>query len=143
MYAETSWSTRSRARSAPGYRRAIQPSFAAYGDSAYLVALEGFRAVQGQINRSAADFAVLLGDNIYDSGRHDEADARYDASISPEAAQWTASYIDYYAVGNHETFTENGQPSRDTFAVPIPRAGVSAHVQPARSEPPEHKYSFD
>jgi hypothetical protein len=124
-------------------------SFAAYGDSAFVLNNDGFRAVQARVNQSSADFTLLLGDNIYEVGRHDEADARFSASFSPEATEWVASRIDYFAAGNHDIAFQpdisfgTGQPSRDNFSVPVPRAGINAHAEPPASEPPEHNYSFD
>ena len=39
-------------------------SFAAYGDSVWTPQIETFRAVQAQINSSASEFAILLGDTV-------------------------------------------------------------------------------
>ena len=117
--------------------------FAAYGDSAYIPTIQNFRAVQGQINQSPAVFGLLLGDNIYNNGRHDQADARFDPLLNPEAAEWIASHIDYFSIGNHDIFTEGGKPSRELFSVPQPVAGVNAPAAPPASEPPEHSFSFD
>ena len=118
-------------------------SFAAYGDSAYRGNISGFRQVQGQINQKDLDFSLLLGDNIYDSGSQTEADLRFDASINPEAAEWSASHIDYVAFGNHDVRTGGGDPTEDNYSVPIPTVGIDSSVAPPSSETPEHNYSFD
>ena len=125
-------------------RAAPEPfSFAAYGDSAILDnRLEGFRSVQRTINASTAQFSLLLGDNIYDSGTHQEADARFDPALNPEATSWIANHVDYLAIGNHD-FGSNGQASRDSFSMPTPVAGVNAFVAPGENEVPEFFSSFD
>ena len=118
-------------------------SFAAYGDSAYRGNIGGFRSVQNRINQSGVDFSLLLGDNIYDSGSQTEADLRFDRTINPEAAEWTASHIDYVAFGNHDVRTDGGDPTEDNYSVPIPQVGIDSLVAPPSSETPEHNYSFD
>ena len=118
-------------------------SFAAYGDSAYRGNIKGFREVQGQINKKDLDFSLLLGDNIYDSGKQTEADLRFDKTINPEATAWNSSHIDYVAFGNHDVRTGNGDPTEDNYSVPIPVVGVDSPVAPPSSETPEHNYSFD
>ncbi|MCA9212572.1 MAG: metallophosphoesterase [Planctomycetales bacterium] len=118
-------------------------TFAAYGDSSVPgKPLENFRAVQRAINSSDAEFAVLLGDNIYDSGTHDEADARFTREQNPEATDWIASHIDYFAIGNHELFG-SGIASLDSYSMPIPVAGVNAHAEPPEDEVGEFFGSFD
>ena len=122
-------------------------SFAAYGDSAYTPDIVNFRAVQGQINQSDAAFAVLLGDAVYNVGSHPESDARFDATINPEATTWNSGHIDYLGFGNHDIGTASGQPSEENFASPIPEDGGSgpatAPAEPPASERDEHNYSFD
>lgn len=118
-------------------------TFAAYGDSAEPGApLENFRAVQRAINASDSDFAVLLGDNIYSSGSHEQADSRFDPRMNPEATDWIASHVDYMAIGNHELFS-GGQPSLDSFSTPLPEAGVNAFASPPEGEKAEFYGSFD
>jgi len=117
-------------------------SFAAYGDSA-AGGSAGFRAVQGRINQSGAAFAVLLGDNAYSSGSHAEYDARFEPSINPEAAAWTASHLDYVSFGNHDIATAAGLPTEQLYAAPVPVAGVTAPAAPPAGERPEHNYSWD
>ena len=118
-------------------------TFAAYGDSADINDIQPFRDVQARINTVDPAFAVLLGDNVYDSGTHNESDARFDPTINPEAAAWTAGHIDYVGFGNHDVATDGGQPGEDNFSVPVPVAGVTAPAEPPASEPMEHNYSFD
>ena len=72
-------------------------SFAAYGDSAVNDdRISGFRNVQKRIAEHEVDFAVLLGDNIYETGSHNDADARFDPDRNPEATDWIASHVDYF-----------------------------------------------
>ncbi len=118
-------------------------SFVAYGDSANLADVSGFRDVQSRINTIAPAFSLLLGDNAYESGTHSEADARFDPSVNPEAAAWIASHVDYFSFGNHDSYTSDGQPSIENFAVPVPVSGVTAPAAPPASETDEHNYSFD
>ncbi len=118
-------------------------SFVAYGDSATRAALTPFRNVHSRINRIDTDLVILLGDNAYEDGSHADLDARFDPRLSPEATKWNAGHIDYFAIGNHDVRTAAGRPSRDSFSVPIPVAGVSAPASPPPGEHPEHNYSFD
>ena len=117
-------------------------SFAAYGDSASGDA-SGFRQVQSRVNQIDPAFTVLLGDNVYNSGTHDESDARFDPTVNPEATEWIAGHIDYLGLGNHDVGTSSGQPSEDNFSVPIPVAGVNAPFAPPASERSEHNFSWD
>lgn len=118
-------------------------TFAAYGDSADINDIAPFRSVQDRINTVDPAFAVLLGDNVYDSGTHNESDARFDPDINPEAAAWTAGHIDYVGFGNHDVATDGGQAGEDNFSVPIPIAGVTAPASVPAAEQLEHNYSFD
>ncbi|MEY4566892.1 MAG: hypothetical protein RLY14_1862, partial [Planctomycetota bacterium] len=116
-------------------------SFAAYGDSASGAAT-GFRQVQSRINQVDPAFAVLLGDNVYSSGSHQESDARFDPVVNPEAAAWMASHIDYLGLGNHDVGTGSGLPTEQNYSVPIPVAGVTAPAAPT-NERDEHNFSWD
>ncbi|MFT5527870.1 MAG: hypothetical protein ACI9HK_005856, partial [Pirellulaceae bacterium] len=118
-------------------------SFVAYGDSADPANIQRFRDVQSRINQVDPAFAVLLGDNVYESGSHIESDSRFDATINPEAAAWTAGKIDYVGYGNHDEVTGGGDPTELNFSAPIPVAGITSSVQPPVSEMPERNYSFD
>ncbi|MCY2966854.1 MAG: metallophosphoesterase [Planctomycetota bacterium] len=120
-------------------------SFVAYGDSASLNSNTGFRNVQNRINIIDPQFAVLLGDNVYESGTHAESDARFDPDLNPEAAAWMASHIDYLGLGNHDVIYSgnDGRESEENYSVPIPVAGVTAPVAPPTSERPEHNFSWD
>jgi hypothetical protein len=82
--------------------------------------------VQGQINQIDPDFAVLLGDNIYDKGDHIEADGRFHSEANPEAAEWIAGHIDYFGIGNHDgpilgTEKPYDEPSGLYFQQMLPR----------------------
>ncbi len=118
-------------------------TFAAYGDSADPDHADDFNDVLGALNSTEAAFAVLLGDNAYDDGRHSEFDVRFDPSTSLEAIEWSRSHIDYAAIGNHEMDTEDGWGHRATFASPQPIAGVSGPATPPSGFFPEHNFSFD
>ena len=128
-----------RTRVAPGNSKPF--SFAAYGDSATPQFIESFRGVQNQINAHGVDFAVLLGDNIYPDGTHQDADGRFTPTLNPEAIEWNQSHIDYLAVGNHDV--ETPLASQQLYSVPIPVAGVSSHLDVPLNEAPEFNYSFD
>ncbi len=118
-------------------------SFAAYGDSANVSSLGSFRLLQQRINQVDPEFSLLLGDNTYNDGSHDQIDARFDASLNPEAAAWNSGHIDYVSFGNHDVRTRSGQATEDSFSVPVPVVGVTAAASPPVSERPEHNYSFD
>lgn len=109
-------------------------SFATYGDSASLSGIDDFRQVQAEINRVDPDFSLLLGDNAYSNGTHQELDSRFDPQLSPEATDWIAGHIDYASIGNHDILTQGGRPTEESFSVPL--------NGPAR-ERPEHNYAFD
>ena len=132
-----SWTEGFRTRLARGDARPF--SFGAYGDSAAGAAPEPFDAVQRTLAGTAASFSLLLGDNAYESGTFADLDARFDPSISPAAAAWVASHVEYPAFGNHDVRTDGGAPTAASFAVPVP-AGSQL---PPPGEPPEHNYSFD
>ena len=117
--------------------------FVAYGDSADIDDLDGFRAVQSRINNVNPNFAVLTGDNVYPDGSHDDFDARFDPNLVPAATEWISSHIDFPTIGNHEEHAFFGQPHRDSFSLPIPSAGVSSPSEPPMTEREEHNYSFD
>lgn len=117
--------------------------FAAYGDSADAGNGKNFRSVQNRINLSDAEFALLLGDNAYPNGTHQQFDERFDPTLNPEATTWTASHIDYVSFGNHDIATDRGKPTEDNYSVPIPAAGVTSPVELPSPEPGERNYSFD
>jgi hypothetical protein len=130
-----------RTRLAPGDLREF--SFAAYGDSACGCDLAPFRAVQGSILDSDAAFTLLLGDNVYETGTHDEADARFRSDLSPEATLWRAGHIDYVAYGNHDIASDGrGRATEAAYGVPL-LTSRSAPVAPPVGERPGHDYSFD
>ena len=115
-------------------------SFVAYGDSADIDDIDPFRNVQSRISAVDPAFALLLGDNVYDSGTHSESDARFDAAINPEASAWNSGHIDYVGFGNHDVQTDG---SEINYSAPIPVGGVTAPVSGPAGEPDEHNYSFD
>ena len=99
--------------------------------------------MQSRINQLDPEFALLLGDNVYDTGTHLESDARFDPVSNPEAAAWMSTHIDYFGFGNHDVGSNNGQATEDNIAVPIPVAGVTSIAEPDATERPEHNYAFD
>jgi len=115
-------------------------SFVAYGDSADIDDINPFRNVQALISAIDPAFALLLGDNVYDSGTHSESDARFDATINPEAAAWNSGQIDYVAFGNHDVQTDGAEVN---YSAPIPVAGVTSSVSGPEGEPAKRNYSFD
>lgn len=119
-------------------------TFTAYGDSASGTST-GFKQVQTRINELAPDFNLLLGDNFYEFGTHENADARFSPELNPPATEWIAEHVDYFAIGNHDALLNpaGGQPSRDSYSVPIPIAGVNAYASPPAHDQPEHNFSFD
>jgi molybdopterin-binding protein len=133
---ETTFRTRLQAGDASSF------SFVAYGDSAYLENNNNFRVVQTRINQVDPDFALLLGDNVYQDGTVTEFDARFDPLLSPEAAEWTSNHLDFASFGNHDINSNAGLATELNYALPIPVAGVNAPAAPS-GERPEHNYSFD
>ena len=132
------------------FRTRLQPgdksefTFAAYGDSSALdEGTSGFRQVQQRINESDAAFSLLLGDNIYPSGSHAQADGRFSPEVNPEAVEWIASHVDYFAMGNHDIVASDGQPTLESFSMPTPVAGVNAFAAAPAGEAPESYGSFD
>ncbi|NNL47589.1 MAG: DUF4038 domain-containing protein, partial [Acidimicrobiia bacterium] len=119
-------------------------SFVAYGDSANPVNNAGFESVQAEINTTDAAFALLLGDNAYDTATTSELDARFTPLLAPAATTWNASHVDYLTFGNHELADglTNGEDTEAAFSVPVPLIGVTAPAAPV-GERPEHNYSFD
>ncbi len=85
----------------------------------------------------------MLGDNAYNEGSHQQLDSRLDHRVNPAAAEFISSHVDYFAYGNHDMVTDQGQPSRDNYSSPIPVAGVTSPVEPNSAELPENNYSWD
>lgn len=115
-------------------------AFAAYGDSAWSEEIAPFEAVQRAVGESGASFTLLLGDNAYNSGSAANLDARFQAPIS---AALLAHHVEHVAFGNHDVGVDDGRPTEDGFATPIPQAGRTAAAEPPEWERPEHNYSFD
>ncbi len=133
-----------RARRASGSPEAF--AFAAHGDSANIHSaseLAQFEKVNSRITSGAAEFVLLLGDNVYDSGTHDEFDARLDASRVPVNSAYIRNHVEYFCMGNHDAGSGAGLPSLHNYAVPIPSLGVTSPVAPPVGEVPEKNYSFD
>ena len=117
-------------------------TFAAYGDSQSRDPAR-LRAIHDQISQLDPAFALLLGDNAYNDGVHREFDVRLAPQLNPEAADWVAGHVDYFAFGNHDIRTDDGRASEENYAVPIPVEGVTAPAALPAGEPAEHNYSFD
>ncbi|MCF2870317.1 hypothetical protein L0664_04495 [Octadecabacter sp. G9-8] len=128
-------------RLAPGDDQSF--SFAAYGDSAYYANSQPFFDVQGRITEMDPDFALLLGDNAYNDGTHNNFDIRLDGDDASAATlDWIAGHIDYVAFGNHD-LSSGGDGHLDSYSAPIPVSGVSAPVDAPSFSVEELNYSFD
>src|SRR5437868_10271192 len=86
---------------------------------------------------------MLLGDNIYPSGTHDDLDARLAGSFAPNNSAYIRNHIEYWCNGNHDNSTSDGLPSLQDYYCPVPVQGVTSPVAPAAGETPEKNYSFD
>jgi len=118
-------------------------TFATYGDSASGNPPTGFINVQNAINRTASKFAVLLGDNVYNTGTHAEWDYRLSSSTNSAATTWNKNHIDYFAYGNHDVSSNNGQPALDNYSNPVPVLGKTSPVAGPVDHNTEKNYSFD
>jgi len=107
--------------------------FLAWGDSG--TGNQGQRDVAAQMERvfPAAEFALGLGDLVYDSG----AWADYDPKLFTPYATLFRHTPFWPALGNHDAETENGAPYLDAFYLPT-TSGASGH--PSNTE---RYYSFD
>ncbi len=103
-------------------------TFVTYGDSASGNPPSDFIAVQNRINLIDPAFSLLLGDNVYTNGTHAEWDLRLDPSINPSLTTYNKDHIDYFGFGNHDVGSNNGQPARDNYSMPIPVQGVTSPV---------------
>ncbi len=120
-------------------------SFAAYGDSAdkYSGELPQAESVNSRIATLQLPFVMLLGDNIYPSGTHDDMDARFETAIVPINSAYIRNHIQYFCMGNHDNTYNSGRPSLDDFYCPIPVLGVTSPVAAPVGETAEKNYSFD
>ncbi|MGY9057995.1 MAG: metallophosphoesterase, partial [Alphaproteobacteria bacterium] len=118
-------------------------TFSAYGDSADPNDLAPFFEVQDRIATLDSDFALLLGDNAYESGTHSQFDSRLATGVTSQGTlDWIASHIDYAAYGNHDA-NSGGGGYRDGFSTPVPVAGVDSPVGNPAGQAAELNYSFD
>jgi hypothetical protein len=104
--------------------------FVAFGDCA-----TGMWQQAAVVNRILAldpkpDFAVLTGDIVYDVG----ADADYPLKFFQPYKDLIDSMVFYPAIGNHDNYTDNGQPYLNVFS--LPRNGPEGIT-------PERNYTFD
>ena len=120
-------------------------TFATYGDSASDDPPSNFIAVQNQINALNPAFSLLLGDNVYSSGTHAEYDLRLDPSKNLPLTTYDKDHIDYFAFGNHDVGTNNGQAALDNYSMPIPVEGVTsaAGITFDSAVQAEKNYSYD
>jgi phosphodiesterase/alkaline phosphatase D-like protein len=94
-------------------------TFSAYGDSADPNDLAPFFEVQDRIATLDSDFALLLGDNAYESGTHSQFGSRFATGVTSQGTlDWIASHIDYAAYGNHDA-NAGGGGYRDGFSTPV------------------------
>lgn len=68
-------------------------------------------AVAQKWTESSSDFGLFLGDNVYDTG----ADADYDPQLFSNYWQFWRARCIYPAIGNHDTYSENGLPFDNNF----------------------------
>ncbi|HNQ79380.1 MAG TPA: metallophosphoesterase family protein [Acidobacteriota bacterium] len=68
-------------------------------------------AVAQKWTESASDFGIFLGDNVYDTG----ADNDYDPKLFSNYWQFWRTRCIYPAIGNHDTYTDNGLPFDNNF----------------------------
>jgi hypothetical protein len=86
-------------------------------------------AVRDQFMQDVFDVALLNGDVAYESGTHSEFQSNY-FNVYEESLRQIPFIA---AVGNHEFFTQNGQPYLDVFA--LPENGIPGRL--------EREFSFD
>jgi hypothetical protein len=126
-------------------------SFVAYGDSAYGIPPTDFIAVQNRINQLNPELALLLGDNVYGAvgepstawGSHAGFDMRYDPTVNPATHVYTANHIEYPTLGNADLATNDGQASRDNYALPQNGPVDTAQSGSYFADRAERNYSFD
>jgi Ca2+-binding RTX toxin-like protein len=130
-------------------------TFAAYGDSARSSNEARFRDVVAAINRTPSAFVLLMGDNAYDSGTHDQLEYRLSPNGSyagRTVADAIRNRIDFPAFGNHDVFSggaasnggNTGDPTEYNFSLPIPSSTTSPVTPPdVTAADTEHNYSFD
>lgn len=117
-------------------------TFTAYGDSAYGPGPTALARWAGVAARNAAinpAFTLLAGDNVYNSGTHDEFDYRLDPTVIPENTNWIRSHVEYATVGNHDSLG----PHQDNWMLPVPALGSTSPVAPPPIFDSETLYSFD
>jgi acid phosphatase type 7 len=71
----------------------------------------GCAAVASQYRASESDFGLLLGDIVYDTGADEDYDPKYFANYW----RFSQERCNYTSIGNHETYTNSGQPYDDNF----------------------------
>jgi len=125
--AEQSFRTSPPAQSRAPFR------FLAWGDSGTGNATQ--RDVASRMERvlPAPDFALGLGDLVYDDG----AWADYDPKLFQPYARLLTRTVFWPTLGNHDAGTENGAPYFDAFHLPT-QSGAPGHPSGT-----EHFYSFD
>lgn len=68
-------------------------------------------AVAQEWTGSSSDFGLFLGDNVYDTG----ADSDYDPQLFSNYRQFWQTRCIYPAIGNHDTYSEDGLPFDNNF----------------------------
>ena len=61
----------------------------------------------------------------------------------PHQSAFVRNHVEYYSMGNHEAYTDSGQPALDDYHVPMPLEGLTSPVAGPAGEPPERNYSYD
>lgn len=121
-------------------------SFAVTGDNAHARLPETvpvFEMVMGRIAALAPAFVMLVGDGVQDLGEHPEYDYRFNESLVPNQSAFVRNHVEYFCMGNHEAYTNDGGPALDNYHVPSPVSGVTSPVAGPVGESPEKNYSYD
>lgn len=120
--------------------------FAVTGDNAHTGLPETvpvFEAVMARVTALEPAFLVLVGDGVQDLGEHPEYDYRFDESLVPNQSAFVRNHVEYFCMGNHEAYTNDGQPALDNYHVPTPVPGITSPVAGPAGESPEKNYSYD
>ncbi|NOT29146.1 MAG: PKD domain-containing protein, partial [Planctomycetes bacterium] len=120
-------------RTSPAAESRAPFRFVAWGDSGTGSTAQLDVAARMEAVLPAPEFALGLGDLVYDSGQWE----KYDPLLFQPYATLFKSTTFWPALGNHDTGTENGAPYIDAFYLPT-QGGAPGH--PSNSE---RYYSFD
>jgi hypothetical protein len=120
-------------RTAPPENSHASMRFVAFGDSGTGSSTQIDVAKRMEEVVPGADFALGLGDLVYDSGAASEFDPKFFEPYAPILRRMTF----WATLGNHDADSSNGAPFYDAFYLPT-RTGAPGH--PSNTE---RYYSFD